>query len=94
MAPVGSAVRGLTHALANDMKPIRVNCVCPGAVKTELFDGFAGDRLQEVLDMYKAKTLTGSVGAPEDLAECYIMVMKNKFMTGQEISADGGYLLC
>ncbi|KAJ9617003.1 hypothetical protein H2200_000724 [Cladophialophora chaetospira] len=92
MAPVGAALRGLTHALANDMKPVRVNCVCPGAVKTELFDNFAGDRLEEILDTYKAKTLTGSVGAPEDLAECYISVMKNKFMTGQEITADGGYL--
>jgi NAD(P)-dependent dehydrogenase (short-subunit alcohol dehydrogenase family) len=94
MAPVGAAVRGLTHALANDMKPVRVNCVCPGAVKTELFDKFARDRLDEILDMYRAKTLTGHVGTPEDLAECYICVMKNKFMTGQEITCDGGYLLC
>jgi NAD(P)-dependent dehydrogenase (short-subunit alcohol dehydrogenase family) len=93
VAPVGAALRGLTHALANDMKPIRANCVCPGAVKTELFENFAGDRLQEILDMYKAKTLTGRVGEPEDLAECYISIMKNKFMTGQEVTADGGYLL-
>ncbi|KIW68666.1 hypothetical protein PV04_04593 [Phialophora macrospora] len=94
MAPVGAAVRGLTHALANDMKPVRVNCVCPGAVKTELFDTFAGDRLAEILDTYRAKTLTGNVGTPEDLAECYICAMKSTFMTGQEMTCDGGYLLC
>ncbi|OCT52626.1 short-chain dehydrogenase [Cladophialophora carrionii] len=94
MAPVGAAVRGLTHALANDMKPVRVNCVCPGAVRTEMFDAFTGDRLQEVLDMYTAKTLTAHIGTPEDLAQCYLAVMENKFMTGQEITCDGGYLLC
>ncbi|OAL38106.1 hypothetical protein AYO20_02558 [Fonsecaea nubica] len=95
MAPIGAAKRGLTHALANDMKPIRVNCVCPGAVKTELFDQFAGDgEQQKIVDFYTARTLIDSIGAPEDLAECYISIMKNYFMTGQEITADGGYLLC
>ncbi|OAP61667.1 hypothetical protein AYL99_03870 [Fonsecaea erecta] len=94
MAPIGAAKRGLTHALANDMKPIRVNCVCPGAVKTELFDSFGGDRLQQIVDFYTAKTLINTIGTPEDLAECYICAMKNNFMTGQEITADGGFLLC
>lgn len=94
MAPVGAAKKGMTRALALDMKPVRVNCVCPGATKTELFDHFAADRLEEVLESYRAKTLTGTIGTPEDLAECYLSAMKNYFMTGVEIYADGGYLLC
>jgi hypothetical protein len=60
---------------------------------TELFRGFGRDKLQEIVDLYTAKTLTGSIGEPEDLALCYISVMKNKFMTGQEVTVDGGYLL-
>ncbi|KAI1621979.1 hypothetical protein EDD37DRAFT_502104 [Exophiala viscosa] len=94
MAPVGSARKGMMRALAQDMKPIRVNCVCPGATKTELFDRFAADRLEEIMASYRAKTLTGTIGTPEDLAECYLSAMKNAFMTGVEIYADGGYLLC
>ncbi|KIW29805.1 uncharacterized protein PV07_05592 [Cladophialophora immunda] len=94
MAPIGAGKRGLTHALANDMKPIRVNCVCPGAVKTELFDSFGGEGLRQILDFYTARSLINTIGAPEDLAECYLCVMKNNFMTGQEITADGGFLLC
>jgi NAD(P)-dependent dehydrogenase (short-subunit alcohol dehydrogenase family) len=93
LAPVGGAARALTHALANDMRPVRANCICPGAVMTELFRGFGRDKLQEIVDLYTAKTLTGSIGEPEDLALCYISVMKNKFMTGQEVTVDGGYLL-
>jgi NAD(P)-dependent dehydrogenase (short-subunit alcohol dehydrogenase family) len=94
LAPVGTAIVGLVHALAHEMKPIRVNCVSPGAVHTELFDSFAGDKLEEVLAMYRAKTLTDTVGKPEDLAECYVSIMKNAFLTGREIAVDGGYLLC
>ena len=44
LALVGAALRGLTYALANELKPVRVNCVCPTAVGTELFKKFAGDR--------------------------------------------------
>ncbi|KIX09838.1 uncharacterized protein Z518_00919 [Rhinocladiella mackenziei CBS 650.93] len=92
-APVGAARKGLTYALALDMKPIRVNCVCPGAVKTEMFDHFGADRLDEILEVFRSKTLLNRVGAPEDLAECYISVMKNNFQTGSLIYAHGGYFL-
>lgn len=91
MAPVGAALKGLTHALAVDMKPIRVNCVCPGAVKTERFDRFSNP--EEVMEMFRSMTLSQVLGTPEDLAECYLCSMNNPFMTGVEIYADGGYLL-
>lgn len=94
IAPIGAAKKGLTHALAHDMKPIRVNCVCPGAVRTELFNHFAADQMDRILASYVEKTLTGHIGTPEDLAEVYLCVMKNDFITGTELYSDGGYLLC
>lgn len=90
VAPIGGATRGLTHALAHDMKPVRVNMVAPGAVKTELFDHFADDGIE---DFYKAKTLTGSIGKPQDLGEVYVSIMKSEFVDGTEITVDGGYML-
>ena len=94
IAPVGAAVKSLTRALANDLKPIRVNCVCPGPVKTEGFDHIGKDELKQVLENFRNQTLTKTIGTPEDLAECYICSMKNNFMDGVEIYADGGHLLC
>ena len=94
IAPVGAAMKGLTRALANDMQPIRVNCVCPGPVKTEGFSDMAEDQLRQVLERFRSQTLTKTIGTPEDLAECYICSMKNNFMDGVEIYADGGHLLC
>ncbi|EXJ91809.1 hypothetical protein A1O3_00359 [Capronia epimyces CBS 606.96] len=92
MAPVVSALKGLTHALAHDLKPIRVNCVCPGAVKTEAFAPLSEDQQTAVVELFKAKSLTNTVGTPQDLAECYLCCMNNAFMTGSELYADGGYL--
>jgi NAD(P)-dependent dehydrogenase (short-subunit alcohol dehydrogenase family) len=67
VAPLGAAQKGLTHALAHDMKPVRVNCVCPGAVQTELLEHFGAGKLEQMIQMYRSKTLTDTVGTPSDL---------------------------
>ena len=88
IAPVGAALKSLARALANDMKPIRVNCV------TEGFDRIAWDQSDRVLESFRSKTFTNTLGTPEDLAECYVCSMKCNFMDGAEIYLDGGHLLC
>ncbi|KAK3348143.1 hypothetical protein B0H65DRAFT_167078 [Neurospora tetraspora] len=94
VAAVGGACEGLVRGLAVDLKPTRVNLVNPGAVQTELFDGFGkGEQLEAVLDGFKKGTLTGTVGQPEDVAEAYLYFMRDKFVTGRCLGTDGGRLL-
>ncbi|KAH7463986.1 hypothetical protein FOMA001_g17853 [Fusarium oxysporum f. sp. matthiolae] len=87
---LGGAKDALIRSLALEMKPIRVNLVNPGAVQTEMFDqvvGMWGERaVREIAD----KVVLGRVGQPEDLAEAYLGVMKNYFITGSIIDVDGG----
>jgi NAD(P)-dependent dehydrogenase (short-subunit alcohol dehydrogenase family) len=45
-----------------DLKPIKVNCVAPGAVNTELIQPSSGDRLDAVLKHFRDMTTTGMVG--------------------------------
>lgn len=94
-AGTGSGVDGLTRGLAVDMKPVRVNCVAPGAILTELWDStFATpEQLEKIKEQYSSKHLVGGLGAPEDTAEAYIYFMKDKFVDGQTIITEGGYLL-
>lgn len=92
VASYASANEGLTRGLAQDLKPLRVNIVSPGAVHTELFDGF-GENLEGILENFRKNTLTGTVGAPEDLAESYIYIMKDRYITGSVIASDGGIFL-
>lgn len=93
LASTGNAVDGLGRGLAVDLKPIRVNVVAPGAVHTELFSAYAEDKLEAVLDGFRQKSLTGTVGRPEEVAEAYLYFMKNSFATGTVLLADGGMLL-
>ncbi|KAJ5677847.1 NAD(P)-binding protein [Penicillium maclennaniae] len=92
MAGYATAIEGLVRGLAQDLKPLRVNIVSPGTVHTELFDGF-GKNLDELLKRFRHNTLTGTVGSPEDVAEAYIYIMKDKFITGTLVASNGGILL-
>ena len=93
LAGWGAANEGLTRGLAIDMAPVRVNCVAPGAVDTELFDSFGEGRRQGIVDFYKSASLTRSVASPEDIAESYTYLMKDTFVTGTVLHSDGGHTL-
>ncbi|KAK5655678.1 hypothetical protein OQA88_5611 [Cercophora sp. LCS_1] len=94
IAGVGTAVEGLVRGFAVDLRPVRVNGIVLGAVHTELFDSIGqGEQLEAMLDKFRRETLTGTVGRPEDVAEAYLYVMRDSFVTGSLISTDGGRLL-
>lgn len=88
---ISSAAEGLARGLAMDLKPIRVNAVAPGAVHTELFSLFPN--VEAALEMFRQASTTGTVGKPEDLAESYLYLMKDQFVTGTVIQSSGGCLL-
>ncbi|EXJ84959.1 hypothetical protein A1O3_05634 [Capronia epimyces CBS 606.96] len=92
IASYASALFGLTRGLALDLKPVRVNLVSPGAVETELWDGF-GPAKPEALAQFASKTTTGKVGAVEDVVEGYLFAIKDKNVTGTIIRTDGGLFL-
>ena len=85
---------------------IRVNCVALGAVHTELINIMSAaslpegsgpeaseKKLQGMLLLFKSKTLTGTVGQPEDMAEAYLWLMRDRSVTGTCVHSDGGDLL-
>ncbi|RFU82155.1 dehyrdogenase reductase domain-containing [Trichoderma arundinaceum] len=93
----GSAVEGLAKGLALELKPLRVNLVAPGPVKTRLLETFADDNMggnvDALYDALKNDTLGGFVAEPSDVAEAYIYLMKDRFATGTVIHNNGGVFL-
>lgn len=89
IAAVGG-IECFTRGLAVDLAPVRVNCVAPGAVDTELLQAFGGE---SVLNYFKEKSVTKTVGRPEDAAEAYLYCMRDQFVTGAVIKSNGGGLL-
>jgi NAD(P)-dependent dehydrogenase (short-subunit alcohol dehydrogenase family) len=92
-ASICAAMEGLTRALAVELASIRVNIVSPGVVKTPLWAGMAeADR--EALYRQTAERLpVGDVGAPAEIAEAYLYLMRQGYATGQVLVVDGGALL-
>jgi NAD(P)-dependent dehydrogenase (short-subunit alcohol dehydrogenase family) len=43
-----------------------------------------------MIEGLKGRTLTGELGRPEDVAEGYLGVMKDGFVTGVVVQSDGG----
>ena len=88
-----AAVIGLTKALAKELAPskIRVNCIAPGVIDTDMNACYSG----EVMEELKEKTPLGRIGAQQDVATIVRFLASDdaSFITGQVIAADGGFSL-
>jgi NAD(P)-dependent dehydrogenase (short-subunit alcohol dehydrogenase family) len=89
------AVTGMTRAAALDgaaMDPkVRVNTLHPGVIWTEMITGQFGDS-QALADAFAADTPLRMVGLPEHMAEAIAFLAgdESSFMTGAELTVDGG----
>ncbi|KAF4462407.1 short chain dehydrogenase reductase family [Fusarium albosuccineum] len=92
-AGVGGAKDALTRSLAVELKPIRVNIVSLGAIRTELFDGAVADWGAEAIDATMKASPLNKIGDPQDVAETYLALIKNHFATGTINFVEGGALL-
>jgi NAD(P)-dependent dehydrogenase (short-subunit alcohol dehydrogenase family) len=87
-------VVGLTRAAAvehaND--GIRVNCVCPAAIRTAMMDILPPDRQQELL----APQAMSRFGEPSEVAESVVWLISDRasFVTGTALSVDAGAMAC
>ena len=88
-----SAVEGMTRALAVELSPvgIRVNCIAPGFIKTDMSDkAFDSDpaRREKVL----SRTPLRKLGDPEDVANAVLFLVSDaaKYITGVVLPVDGG----
>jgi len=96
------AILQLTRALAvrYGRNNIRVNCVCPGFIETDMVQvALAGmsDSPQEREDIRKAGEAShalGRFGKPEEVANAILFLASDEssFVTGSPLHVDGGYL--
>jgi 3-oxoacyl-[acyl-carrier protein] reductase len=70
---------------------IRVNCVAPGFIATDMVKAMP----QKVLDGMAAHTPLGRMGEPADIANAYVWLASNaaKFVHGTVLSVDGGLVM-
>jgi NAD(P)-dependent dehydrogenase (short-subunit alcohol dehydrogenase family) len=84
-------VVGLTKTAAIEYAPkIRVNCVCPGWINTDMTAQIIAQRGPELL----ARVPFREVGKPEDVAEmvCWLSSDRARYVAGGAFPVDGGYM--
>ena len=83
------ALIGLTRSLAMELAPsgIRVNCVAPGVIETDMVKVLGEETLKDLAE----QTPLGRLGKPEDIAAAvaYLASDKASFVTGQVLAVDG-----
>ena len=85
------AVIAMTKALAKELGPsgIRVNCIAPGVIETDMCAGLD----PEILEELAADTPAGRNGRPEDVAKAMEYLAQATFVTGQVLPVNGGYVI-
>jgi NAD(P)-dependent dehydrogenase (short-subunit alcohol dehydrogenase family) len=84
------ALKGLTESLALELKPLRVNIVAAGMVKSHLWKELLGDNMDAVFASASAGFPLGRPGTPQEMAQGFIYLMKQTFSTGMCLLIDGG----
>ena len=85
------AVIALTKALAKELGPsgIRVNCIAPGVILTDMCASID----PEILEEMAAEAPVGRNGTPYDVAKAMEYLMNADFITGQVLPVNGGYVI-
>ena len=88
-----AALIGFTRALAKEMggAGIRVNCICPGVIATDMIASFDEDAIADL----EEETPLGRIGVPEDIAQTAVFLagQESAFITGQVIGVNGGFVI-
>lgn len=84
---------GLTRALAKELGPsgIRINCVAPGVIDTEMNSHLTREDLEQLAE----ETPLGRIGTPLEVAQAIFFLASPaaSFITGQVLAVNGGLLI-
>lgn len=84
------AIIGLTRSLAAELAPsgIRVNCVAPGVIDTDMIQVLG----EGTLESLRAEMPFRRFGTPEEVAQSVLHLATADYITGQVLTVDGGFI--
>ena len=89
---VGGGVEAFIRNVANELKPIRINGVCPGLIDTPM-SPLEGEARSNYYRDGTAEHLIPRAGTAEEVAAGAIFLLENEFVTGTIVDVDGGAIV-
>ena len=85
------ALIAFTKALAKELAPsnIRVNCISPGVIKTQMNACFSEEDMRALAE----EIPVGRIGFPEEIASAALFLEENDYVTGIDLPVNGGFYL-
>ena len=87
---MAGGIEHMTRALAVELAPLRVNAVCPGAIRTEIWNAIPEAQREERIREMGARVPLKRIGEPDEVAQAYLYLMRGGYTTGQVLYVDGG----
>ena len=85
-----AAIIALTRSLAMELAPsgIRVNCVAPGVIDTDMMASFSAEDKAALAE----ETPLGALGTPKQVADALVFLASDgaSYITGQVLGVNGG----
>lgn len=86
-----AGIIGFTKALAKEVAPsgVRVNCICPGAIDTDMNSSLSDDEKSALCD----EIPMGRMGSAEEVAAAALFLASDgaSYITGTVLGVDGGW---
>ncbi len=87
---LGALVEGLAVELAPD---VRANAIAPSFMDTAFWRDVPQAELQATKEQFVTRVPLSRLGTVPEVAEAYVHLMTNGFVTGQVLAVDGGVML-
>ena len=92
VAAANGALASLAYGLAIELAPVRVNVVSPGWVDTPIWDQLGMDKRAAFAELGE-RLPARRIGTPDDIAQAFMSVIRNGFITATVLHVDGGHRL-
>jgi Dehydrogenases with different specificities (related to short-chain alcohol dehydrogenases) len=92
IAAANGALASLAYGLAIELAPVRVNVVSPGWVDTPIWDQVGMNKTAAFTDVAQ-RLPARRIGTPDDIAQAFLAVMRNGYISGTVLHVDGGHRL-
>ncbi|MDT0176517.1 SDR family oxidoreductase [Enterobacter sp. BRE11] len=90
---MNAAIESAAKVLAKELAPLRVNVVSPGLTDTEAYATMDPAAREKMLQAAAENLPVKAYGRAQDIAEGYLFLLNNPFVTGTVIDIEGGALI-